>query len=84
MTGKLTTTRGKVLEPPIDAAGTELGRYSLDAYVTAVTRNVGLSVIQQPVAYTDLVKAYVIADTRTGRIARQKTYYSQPLQPSDL
>jgi hypothetical protein len=84
MTGKLTRRGGRVLEQPIDPAGTEVGRYSVDAYVTAVTRKVGLSIIEVPIAYTDLVKGYVIADTKTGQILRQKLYYAQPLQPDDL
>jgi hypothetical protein len=84
MTGRLMSGRGQVLESPTDPSGTEVGRYSVDGYVTAVTRYVGLDVINQPVANTDLVKGYVVADTKTGQIVRQRIYYSQPLQRGDL
>lgn len=84
MTGKLTGNGGRMLESPINPAGDEVGRYSVDGYVTAVTRKVGLDVINQPVAYPQLVKAYVVVDTKTGQILRQKTYYSKPLRPGDL
>jgi hypothetical protein len=83
-TGKLTAARGRVLEQPVDPSGTEIGRYSVDAYVTAVTREVGLNIMEVPVAYPVLVKGYAIADTKTGRVVRQNTYYRKPLQPSDL
>ena len=82
-TGRL-TSRGRVLENAIDPTGTEVGRYTVDAYVTAVTRHVGLNVLNQPVARTDLVKGYVVGDTKTGMIVRQQEYYSQPIQPGDL
>ena len=84
MTGRLTSTRAGILEQPIDPSGTEVGRYSVDGYVTAVTRSVGINVLDQPVAFTDLVKGYVIADTKTGRIVKQRTYYSQALQPGEI
>ncbi len=84
MTGRLTIRGGRVLEQSIDPSGTEVGRYSVDGYVTAVTRNVGLNVMEVPVAYTDLVKGYVIADTKTGKVLRHSIYYSQPLQSGDL
>jgi len=83
-TGRLTTGNGQVLEQPIDPSGAEIGRYCVDGLVTSVTRYVGLDVINQPVARVDLVKAYVIGDTKTGRVVRQRTYYSQPIQPGDL
>lgn len=84
MTGKLIGAGGHVLEQPIDPAGEEVGRYSVDGYVTAVTRRVGLDVINQPVAYPELVKGYVLVDTKTGQVLREKTYYSQPLKTGDL
>jgi hypothetical protein len=83
-TGRLIGDGGKVLERPIDSSGAELGRYSVDGYVTAVTRTVGLDVLELPVAHTGLIKGYVIADTKTGKIVRQRVYYSRPLQPDDL
>jgi hypothetical protein len=83
-TGRLTTSKGEVLEHPLDPTGEEIGRYSVDGYVTAVTREVGLNVIQQPVVWPQLVKGYVVLDTQTGQIVREKIYYKQPLQGSDL
>ncbi len=82
-TGRL-TSRGQVLENPIDPTGTEVGRYTVDGYVTAVTRYVGLDIMNQPIARTDLVKGYVVGDTKTGAIVRQRRYYSQPIQRGDL
>lgn len=83
-TGKLVGANGQVLEPPVDPSGSEVGRYSVDAYVTSVTRSVTLNVLNVPVANVDLVKGYVIADTKTGRIVKQRVYYSAPLQAGDL
>ena len=83
-TGRLVTASGQVLEPPIDAQGTQAGRYSVAGYVTAVTRAVGLDVINQPIARTDLVKGYAIADTETGKIVKQKVYHSQPIRAGEL
>ena len=83
-TGRLVNSKGQVLEGPIDPSGSEVGRYSVDGYVTAVTRSVGLNVLDQPVARTDLVKGYVLGDTKTGRVVRQRVYYSEPLQRGDL
>jgi len=83
-TGRLTGNGGKVLETPIDPGGEEVGRYSVDGYVTAVTRSVGLDIINQPVAYSEVVKGYVVADTKTGRILKHRVYYSQPLARGEL
>jgi len=83
-TGRLTGDGGKVLETPVDPSGEAVGRYSVDGYVTAVTRRVGLDVINQPVAYPELVKGYVVADTKTGRIIKTRVYYAQPLTRNDL
>lgn len=83
-TGKLVDSKGQVLEQPVDQAGTEAGRYSAAGYVSAVTRSVGLGVINQPIARSELVKGYIIVDTQTGQVVRQQVYYRQPLQPSDL
>ena len=83
-TGRLVNGSGQVLEQAIDPSGTDVGHYSVDGYVTAVTRYVGLDVMNQPVAQVDLVKGYVLADTKTGRIIKQRMYYSQPLRKSDL
>jgi hypothetical protein len=83
-TGRLVDGKGQVLEQAIDPSGEEIGRYSVDGYVTAVTRSVGLDVINQPVAVSSLVKGYVVADTQTGRVVKQRIYYSQPLRRGDL
>lgn len=83
-TGRLVDGKGQVLEQAIDPSGKEVGRYSVDGYVTAVTRSVGLDVINQPVAVSSLVKGYVVADTQTGRVLKQRIYYSQPLRRGDL
>lgn len=83
-TGRLTNSAGQVLEQPIDPAGEELGRYSVDGFVTAVTRSVGLDVINQPVVWPQLVKGYVILDTQTGQVVREKIYYRRALQQNDL
>jgi len=83
-TGRLVDGKGQVLEQAIDPSGKEVGRYSVDGYVTAVTRSVGLDVINQPVAMSSLVKGYVVADTQTGRVLKQRIYSSQPLQRGDL
>jgi hypothetical protein len=83
-TGKLVDSQGQVLEQPVDQAGTEAGRYSAAGYVSAVTRSVGLDVINQPIARSELVKGYIIVDTQTGQVVRQRVYYRQPLQPTDL
>jgi hypothetical protein len=83
-TGRLVNSKGQVLEQAVDPSGTEVGRYSVDGYVTAVTWSVGLDVINQPVASTSLVKGYVLGDTQTGRVLKERIYYSQPLQRGDL
>lgn len=83
-TGKLTDGAGQVLEPPIDASSKDVGRFSAAGYVTAVTRSVGLDVIGVPVARTDLVKGYVIVDTKTGQVVKSRVYQSRALQPTDL
>jgi hypothetical protein len=82
-TGKL-TSKGQVLEQPIDPSNTEIGRYSVDGFVTALTRRVGLDLMNQPVVWPELVKGYVIIDTKTGQILKQRTYYSRNLQEGDL
>jgi hypothetical protein len=83
-TGRLANSAGKVLEQPIDPTGEEIGRYSVDGYVTAATRRAGLDVVNQPVVWPELIKGYVLLDTQTGQIIRQKIYYRQPLQRNDL
>jgi hypothetical protein len=83
-TGKLADSRGQVLEQPIDPSGSEPGRYTVDGYVTAVTRWVGLDVIQSPIQRVELVKGYVLGDTKTGRIIKQRIYYSRAIQEGDL
>lgn len=83
-TGKLTDGAGQVLEPPIDASSKDVGRFSAAGYVTAVTRSVGLDVMSVPVARTDLVKGYVIVDTKTGQVVKSRVYASRPIQPTDL
>ncbi len=55
-TGRLTNSKGQVLEQPLDPTGEEIGRYSVDGYVTAVTREAGLNVVEQPVVWPQLVK----------------------------
>ncbi len=83
-TGRLSTSTGQVLEQPIDPTGDEVGRYSVDGFMTAVTRNAGLDVINQPVVWPQLVKGYVILDTQTGQILRESIYYRRALQKDDL
>jgi len=83
-TGRLVDSKGKVLEQPVDPSGSEVGRYCVDGYVTAVPRQVGLDVLQQPTLRADLVKGYILGDTKTGTVARQRIYYSQPLRADDL
>ncbi|MFB3879948.1 MAG: hypothetical protein ACE149_01730 [Armatimonadota bacterium] len=83
-TGKLTNSQGRVMEQAIDPSATVAGRYSAAGYVTAVTRTVGLNVINQPVVYPELVKGYVIVDAQTGQVVTQRIYYRQALQASDL
>jgi hypothetical protein len=84
MTGRLVDGNGRVLEGPIDPSGEEVGRYAAAGYVTAVTRRIGLDVINQPIAYPELVKGYVLIDTKTGQVLRSKTYYAQPLEAGDF
>ncbi len=83
-TGKLTGAGGQVLEPPMAGGDEEVGRFSAAGYVTAVTRSVGLDVMNVPVARTDLVKGYVIVDTKTGRVVKKRVYESRPLRAGDL
>jgi len=83
-TGRLVNSTGQVLEQPINATGEEIGRYSVDGYVTAVTRRAGLDVINQPVVWPELIKGYVLLDTQTGQIVKEKIYYRQALQQNDL
>jgi hypothetical protein len=83
-TGKLARTNGQVLEPPADPSAQEVGRYSAAGYVTAVTRSVGLDIINRPTMQVDVVKGYLLVDTKTGRVVKQRVYYSQPIQPGDL
>jgi len=83
-TGKLTTQSGQLLEGAIEPGGKDLGHYSVAGYMTSVTRSSGLDALNQPTIAVDLVKGYVIGDTKSGRIAKQRVYYSQPMQPGDL
>ncbi len=83
-TGKLINSTGQVLEQAIDPSGTTLGKYSAAGYATAVTRNVGLSVINQPIAYTETVKGYAIVDTQSGRVVKHRIYYQQTLKADDF
>ncbi len=83
-TGRLVNSRGQVLEQAIDPSGEEVGRYCVDGYVTAVTRRIGLDIVEQPTMSVDLVKGYVLGDTQTGRVIKQRIYSSQPLQRGDL
>ncbi len=83
-TGRLTNAAGQLLEQPIDPSSAEVGRYSAAGFVTAVTRSVGLDVLNRPTAEVELVKGYVIADTKTGRVLRQRIYHSRPLEPGQL
>lgn len=83
-TGKLTTANGQVLEAGIDPGGTKLGKYSAAGYATAVTRAIGLDLINQPFARTDSVKAYLIVDTETGKVVKQRVYYRQPLDSNEF
>ena len=83
-TGRLVDSGGSVLEQAIDPAGKEPGRYSVDGYVTVVTRFVGLNVLNVPYAQQEMVKAYVIGDTKTGRVLRQRVYETQPVDTTSL
>jgi len=83
-TGRLATSQGQVLEQPIDPTGEEVGRYSVDGFVTSVTRRAGLDVINQPVVWPELVKGYVVLDTQTGQVLKKRIYYRQALGPNDL
>jgi len=83
-TGKLTTSAGQMLEGPVDPSATEVGRYSVASYMTVVTRMVALSAINVPIVYNELVKGYAVVDTKTGRIIKQRIYYSAPLQPGEI
>jgi hypothetical protein len=83
-TGKLTAKGGDTLESPIDAGGKDVGRYNVAGYVTAVTRTVGLDMLNQPAFTQDLVKGYVIGDTKTGPIVKERVYYSAPLGRGEL
>jgi len=83
-TGRLSNSDGQVLEQSIDPSGTKIGRYSAAGYTTAVTRSVGLSVINQPVAYSETIKGYIVIDTQTGQVLKQRVYYRQPLQSNDF
>jgi hypothetical protein len=83
-TGRLVDGNGRVLEQPVDPTGAEAGRYCVDGYVTAVPRQVGLDVIQQPTMRVELVKGYILGDTKTGTVVRQRIYYSQPIRANDL
>ena len=83
-TGKLADGAGQVLESAIDASSKEVGRFSAAGYVTAVTRSVGLDLMNVPVARTDLVKGYVIVDTKTGQVVKSRVYESRAVQPTDL
>jgi hypothetical protein len=83
-TGKLKTAGGQVLEAGVDPSGTTIGKYSAAGYATAVTRTVSLNMLSQPVAQTDSVKGYIIVNTETGAIVKQRVYYRQPLQGNEF
>lgn len=85
-TGKLTGDGSRVLRAPVDPSGAEVGRYSVDGYVTTVMRRTDLRASSQPILYDRmvLVKGYVLGDTQTGLVVEHRVYYSQPLQPGDL
>ena len=84
--GKLTGDGSRVLRAPVDASGTEVGRYSVDGFVTTVARRADLRASSQPILYdrVELVKGYVLGDTQTGLVVEHRVYYSRPLQPGDL
>ncbi len=83
-TGRLVDGGGTVLEQAIDPAGKESGRYSVDGYVTVITRLVGLNVLGVPYSQQEMVKAYVIGDSKTGRVLRQRIYETQPVDTTSL
>ena len=84
MTGRLTDSKGIVLEPVIDASEKQIGRYSGSGYVAVITRFVGLNIVNQPYAQQELVKGYSIVDTKTGQVVKQKVYASQPIVGNEL
>ena len=85
-TGRLTGDGSRVLRAPVDASGKEVGRYSVDGFVTTVARRMDLGASGKPILYNrvDLVKGYVLGDTQTGLVVEGRVYYSRPLQPGDL
>jgi len=85
-TGRLTGQGSRVLRPPVDPAGTEVGRYSVDGYIATTMRQADLRTTQRPFLYqrAGLVQGYVLGDTQTGLIIEHRVYYSRPLQPGDL
>lgn len=83
-TGKLMTSRGQILEQPINPTNEKVGRYSAAGWETAVTRSVGLNMINQPVAYAETVKGYILLDTQTGQVLKERVYYREPLQADDF
>lgn len=83
-TGRLATVTGQLLEQALDPSGEEIGRYAVAGYMTTATRSVGLDVMNRPTLAIDLVKGYMLLDTKTGQVKKQRVYYSRPLQPGDL
>lgn len=83
-TGRLVTSGGAVLEQAIDPSNKEPGRYTVDGYVTVITRLVGLNVLGVPFVRQELVKGYVIGDSKTGRVLRQRIYATEPIEPTSL
>jgi predicted anti-sigma-YlaC factor YlaD len=83
-TGRLVDGRGSILEQAIDPSNKESGRYTVDGYVTVITRVVGLNIVGVPFVRQEMVKGYVIGDTKTGRVLRQRIYETQPVEPTGL
>jgi predicted anti-sigma-YlaC factor YlaD len=83
-TGRLVDGKGSVVEQAIDPSNKESGRYTVDGYVTVITRVVGLNIVGVPFVQQEMVKGYVIGDSKTGRVLRQRIYETQPVAPTGL
>jgi len=83
-TGRVVDGRGQQISPAIQPAGQEVGRYQAAGYLVVVTRAATTDAIGRSLVNNELIKAYAVLDTTTGRIVRQGRYYSAPLTPQDL
>ena len=83
-TGKLTDSKGPVVNPAVDASGTKPGRYHAAGYVTTVVRRSWVDFMGKAQTETQVVKGFILVDTTTGNVLKSAVYSRTPLAPTDF